>query len=311
MSKIKVIGHKGPDTDTVCSAISFAWFLTNKKNKKAEPFILGKLNKETEFVLKKFRIETPQQLDKFNSGDKVAIVDTNNIDDLPKSIKESEIVEIIDHHKLCSGLATSFPIPVTIRPVAATATIIWQKMKKEKVVEKVPHEIVGIMLSAILSDTLKFTSPTTTDEDKKAVEEISEICGEDVDKLCEEMFEAKSDLSGMDAKDILLVDSKVFEAKGKKVRYSVLETTDPKKAVSMKEKLIDAMKIIKEEEKLEYLFFFAVDILKSKSILITLTDEEKKIAEKAFSKRFDGDTLDLPGVVSRKKQMIPSIESIL
>lgn len=310
MSKIKVVGHKAPDTDTTCSSISFAWFLKNHRGLDAEAFLLGEINKETEFVLKRFGVKKPKIIDKFDSGEKVAIVDTNNIDELPTSIKDAEIIEIVDHHKLCSGLATKFPIPITIRPVACTATVIWQIMKEEGVSEITP-DIAGIMLSAILSDTLKFTGPTTTEEDKKVAEELVSVCGEDIDELCNEMFSAKSDLTGMSAKDILLVDSKVFETKSKKVRYSVLETTNPQNTLAMKKELISAMEELKKEEGLDYLFFFAVDILKTESTLISNSDSEKQTAEKAFSKKFEGDTLKLPGIVSRKKQIIPSIELVI
>lgn len=310
MKKIKVVGHKAPDTDAVCSAISYAWYLDKERKVDAEAFVLGSLNKETEFVLKKFGIETPKLIEKFTSDDLVVIVDTNNLDELAEGIEKANLVEIIDHHKLAGGLGTDHAIPITIRPVACTATLIWEKFKQEKIT-KIPSEIAGIMLSAILSDSLNFTSPTTAKMDEKAAEELTAICGEDVDELCDGMFEAKSDLSGMDAKDILLVDSKVYKTNGKKVRYSVLETTDPDNALSMKGDLLKGMGRLKRDEGLDYLFFMLVDILKSEARLLAVDEKEKEIAEKAFSKKFEGDILVLPGVVSRKKQLIPAVEKFL
>ena len=310
MATLKVNGHKGPDTDTTCSAIVYAWHLTENMGKKAEAFVLGELNKETEFVLNKFGVKKPSLLKKYEKGDELVIVDTNNAEELLDNLNEASVVEILDHHKLTGNISTEVPIPVTIEPLACTATIIWKKIKEANV-SVPPKEMVGLMLSAILSDTLKFTSPTTTDEDKEAARELSKICGEDIESLSESMFEAKSDLTGMSAMDILLVDSKLFETKGKKVRYSVLETTNPEKALEMQKEIEEASNKLKEEESLDYLFFFVIDILNSDCVLLVTKDEERKVAAKAFDKKFEEKLLKLPGIVSRKKQIIPSIEAVL
>ncbi len=307
---LKVIGHIAPDTDTVCSPIAYAWYLTNKKGIEAQAFVSGTLNKETSFILDHFHIDIPPLLTKFNQGDQVFIMDTNNPDELLPGISDATIRGIIDHHKLVGGLKTEEPLMIHMEPIACTATIVWNMMKRDGVIE-LPKEIAGVMLCAILSDTLKFTSPTTTDTDTQAAKELAVLCGEDIDTLSEAMFAAKSDLSGMTTRDILTVDSKVFEFGSKKARISVLETTKPANAMAMLEDLRVEMTEMKSQENSDYVFFFVVDILKTEAHLIVATDEEKEIAEVAFGKTFDHETMILPGVVSRKKQILPVIESAI
>ncbi|EKE05850.1 MAG: hypothetical protein ACD_19C00176G0072 [uncultured bacterium] len=309
MSKI-TIGHKNPDTDTVCSPIAYSWFLNKKLNLKTTPKIAGEPNKETQFVLKKFGVPTPEVINKFTEGDEIILLDTNNPEELIEGVESTKIIEIVDHHKLVGGITTNEPIKVTLKPLACTATIAWQIMKNAGV-NDLPKEIAGIMLCAILSDTLKFTSPTTTDEDKKAVEELNAINNEDLDKLSSEMFTAKSDLTGMSTKDILTVDSKIFPLGGKKVRISVLETTNPQNALNMKADLLAEIIKMKAEDKSDYFFFFVIDILNSEATLIVTDDSHKKIAEDAFGGKFNEDFLKLPGVVSRKKQIVPPLESAI
>jgi len=305
---IKVFGHKAPDTDTICSAIAYAWIL-NRKGKSASAYRLGNLNKETEYVLKKFGVKIPPILPDLKSDDEVVIVDTNNPEELPENVNETKIITIIDHHKLTGGLKTSEPIPIIIKPLASTGTIVWKYIKHSD--HKIDKGIAGILLAAILSDTLNLTSPTTTPKDKDSTKELSEITGVDPDKLAPEMFEAKSDLSGMSVEEILAVDSKVFNFSGINTRVSVLETTNPQKALKLKSKLISSMEEIKKSENLGLIFFFVIDILKSEATLIVSADKESDYAKKAFDKKFEGGTMKLPGVVSRKKQIVPSLEKAI
>lgn len=305
---VKVFGHKSPDTDATCSPIAMAWLLS-KKGEEAKAFVLGDLNRETKYVLDKFGLEYPEVLPALSEGEKVVIVDTNNTEELPENINDTEIIEIVDHHKLFGGLMTSSPTRVTMKPLACSATLVYFRMKEESIVPE--KNIAGIMLAAILSDTLKFTSPTTTEEDKKAAEELLKIAEVDQDSLAAEMFAAKSDLTGMNAKDVLYMDSKVFEFGSKKVRISGLETTKPENAKSMIEEIKLEMENIKKDEKLDSIFFFIVDILNTSSELFVSSETEKGIAEKAFGKAFEGQFMNLPGVVSRKKQMAPAFEKVI
>jgi manganese-dependent inorganic pyrophosphatase len=308
MASVKVLGHLTPDTDSTCSAIVYAWYLSTYKKTEAIPYILGDLNNETAFVLKHFGENTPEKLEELHEGDAVVVVDTNNPAELPSSFAQASLLEIIDHHKLVGGIATASPVTVTLRPVACTTTILWQIMEQENHTN-IPQNTAGLMLAAILSDTLNFTSPTVTDADKHAAEALALLAKEDPTALAHAMFEAKSDLSGMSAHDILLMDGKIFTLNGKKIRISSLETTKPGNAMSMHAELVAEMETIKKEEALDGFFFFIVDILTTSAQLIVSSSFERVVAEKGFENaHFDSDVMQLPGVVSRKKQMVPAIE---
>ncbi|KXK27093.1 MAG: putative manganese-dependent inorganic pyrophosphatase [candidate division WS6 bacterium OLB20] len=256
-----------------------------------------------------FGVDVPDTILELEEGDEVVILDTNNPEELPKGIDKADIVEIIDHHKLVGGLSTESPLSVTMRPLGSTSTIVWQLIDEYEEVE-VPADMAGLMLAGILSDTLNFTSPTTTEDDKEAAAELAEIAGKDINSLADKMFAAKSDLSGMDTAAILTMDSKVFDLGGK-VRVSVLETTDPQVAKDMTDDLKTGMEKMTADEGLDHMFFFIVDILNSEAFLLASSDEARAAAEKAFEGTFEGDYLRLPGVVSRKKQMIPALEGVL
>ncbi|MEI6477796.1 MAG: manganese-dependent inorganic pyrophosphatase [bacterium] len=302
---LKVFGHLNPDTDSTCSAIAYAWFL-NEQAMEATPYLLGAPGKEALFVLDRFKQSQPEILSSVGEGDEIVIVDTNNPEEL-LDLSKATLRGLVDHHKLVGGLSTSEPVEITMRTVGCTATVIWMLMQ-EKGVEKIPAEIAGLMLSAILSDSLKFTSPTTTETDKKAAEWLTAQAGVDVDELAAGMFDAKSDLSGMSPKDLLLSDSKVFDMAGKKVRISSLETTKPANALAMRTELVEAMQALKTEQGLDGAFFFIVDILSSSAELLLPSEFEISVAEKGFDKTATEGLIELPGVVSRKKQMVPAIE---
>ncbi len=309
MATIKVMGHCPPDTDSTCSPLVYAWFLKNIKGLDAEAVICGKLNKETEFVLNELKVPAPTQIESVTEGDKLVLVDTNNPEELISGWDKAEIIEIVDHHKLF-GLKTASPATITIRTYGCVATVLWELMKEAH--DKTPKEIAGLLLACILSDTLKFTSPTTTETDKKVAAELAIISGIDVDTFATGMFEAKSNLDGMDAQDILSMDAKDFDFGGKIYKIAVLETTNPSSALEKKVALLAQMTTIKADNALAGMFFFIVDILKSEAVLLTTTEEELVAAEKAFSAtRDESKLLFLPGIVSRKKQIAPKIEEAI
>lgn len=307
MSAILVSGHINPDTDTICSAIALAWHL-NSNGKEAEAISTGSLNKETQFVLDYFKVATPRLVSEFTETDTIAIVDTNNPDELLPGYDKVTIVSILDHHKLIGGLSTQQPISITVRPVGCAATIILSEIGDASVL---PTEIAGLMAGAIVSDTLLFTSPTTTPEDKQAAEMLAAHAGINLQELADNMFAAKSDLTGMSERDIITMDSKIFPMGNKKVRISALETTVPAIALSKRTKLELALAEIKSEEELDAAFLFVVDIIKSESTLIVPSEVEREIASKAYALPFKEETMELPGVVSRKKQMVPPIEQAM
>ncbi len=302
---IKVFGHKAPDTDATCSAIIWAWYLSEVQGKKATPFVLGTPNKEARFVLERWGVEAPALLGPLGEGDEVVIVDTNNPAELPDDLDKADIAEIIDHH-LLAGLTTRRPIKVTIRPVAATATVMHWLIGRD--MEKAPDWVRGLMLSCILSDTLEFRSPTTTPTDREVAGRLAEGLGIDIPAYAAEMFRAKSDVSDYSDAELLRLDSKKYEVDGVKFRVSVLETTAPEMVLSRKEGLMGAMDAVAREDGVDQVLLFVVDILNGEAILLVPNDLVRKVAEKSFGAKAEGDTVTLPGIVSRKKQIIPNLK---
>jgi manganese-dependent inorganic pyrophosphatase len=174
--------------------------------------------------------------------------------------------------------------------------------------EKMPNSIKGLMLSCILSDTLEFRSPTTTKYDKEVALSLAKDLDIDLSILATKMFEAKSDVSKISDENLIKMDSKQFEISGKELRISVLETTSPNTILKRKNSLINAMPKIIEDEGLDEILLFIVDILNQESTLLIPNENTREIAKKSFNVKSSEDFIKLPGVVSRKKQIIPNIK---
>ncbi|SIO09652.1 manganese-dependent inorganic pyrophosphatase [Vannielia litorea] len=303
---IKVFGHKSPDTDSTGSPLIWAWYLTEHRGQKAEAVLLGEPNTEAAFVLKTWGFETPSIISDVAEGDKVVIVDTNNPAELPDAINSADILQIIDHHKLTGGLETKGPIDITIKPLACTATIMHNLMGDNA--DKMPEGIKGLMLSCILSDTLEFRSPTTTEQDKALAQELAADLGVDLGAYASEMFEAKSDVGAFSDAELLRMDSKEYTVGGKEFRVSVLETTAPKLILDRKDSLMESMKAVAAEDGADQVLLFVIDILNEEATLLVPNDLVKTVAEKSFGASVSGDTVVLPGVMSRKKQIIPALK---
>ena len=303
---IKVFGHKSPDTDSTGSPIIWAWYLNACRGIDAEARLLGEPNTEAAFVLRRWNLDKPELLEDVSAEDECVIVDTNNIAELPPSINEAQVSEVIDHHLLQGGLKTTGPINITIRPVACTATIMHDLMGEDAA--RMPDAIKGAMLSCILSDTLEFRSPTTTDVDRVLAENLAEDLGLSISDYAAEMFAAKSDVSSFSNSELLRMDSKQYEVGGKAFRVSVLETTSPATVLARKEGLLEDMATVAEEDGVDQILLFVVDILNEESVLFVANDLVKNIAEKSFGVTVKSDLVSLPGVVSRKKQIIPALK---
>ena len=304
---VMVFGHKSPDTDSTGSPIIWAWYLKHVKNIDTEPVLLGQPNSEALFMLDYWGIEKPQIIDNLDSGSSVVIVDTNNPDELPENINDCEIQTIIDHHKLVGGLQTKHPIDVVIRPLACTATVMIEIMGAD-ITTKMPTMIKGAALSCILSDTLEFRSPTTTDLDKSIAKKLAKDLGIDMKSYASQLFTAKSDVSNYTDPELILMDSKKYNVGDKKLRISVMETTKPTEILKRKKSLLKAMEEIEEKEGVDQILFFVIDILKEEATLFIPNELVKEITEKSFGKSSGGDTIILPGIVSRKKQIIPQLK---
>jgi manganese-dependent inorganic pyrophosphatase len=297
-----VFGHKSPDTDSTGSPIIWAWYLS-ETGTPAKPVLLGEPNTEAAFVLKHWGLDKPEIIQDVTADDSVVIVDTNNPAELPPSINEAKIQGIIDHHLLVGGIKTKNPIDITIRPLACTATIMHDLMGDN--VANAPTAIKGAMLSCILSDTLEFRSPTTTDQDRKLAEDLAADLGISIPAYAAEMFEAKSDVGAFSDAELLRMDSKEYNVGGKELRVSVLETTAPKVILDRKASLMQSMEAVAKEDGADQVLLFVVDILREEATLLVPNDLVKQIAEKSFGATVTGDTVVLPGVMSRKKQIIP------
>ena len=304
---VMVFGHKSPDTDSTGSPIIWAWYLKHVKNIDTEPVLLGQPNSEALFMLDYWGIEKPQIIDNLDSGSSVVIVDTNNPDELPENINDCEIQTIIDHHKLVGGLQTKHPIDVVIRPLACTATVMIEIMGAD-ITTKMPTMIKGAALSCILSDTLEFRSPTTTDLDKSIAKKLAKDLGIDMKSYASQLFTAKSDVSNYTDPELILMDSKKYNVGDKKLRISVMETTKPTEILKRKKSLLKAMEEIEEKEGVDQILFFVIDILKEEATLLMPNNLVKEITEKSFGKSSEGDTVVLPGILSRKKQIIPQLK---
>ncbi len=300
-----VFGHKSPDTDSTCSPIIWAWFLDHV-GEKAEPRLLGMPNTEAQFVARRWGFELPEQMLDVEDEQPVVIVDTNNPAELPANINRAEIRAIIDHHKLVPGLETKNPIEVTIRPVACTATLLWQLMGGHG--GHAPEGIKGLALSAILSDTLEFRSPTTTPVDRRLAEQLAQDLGVDIPSYAAEMFAAKSDVSAYSEAELLRMDSKEYNVDGVEFRVSVLETVSPQQILARKDALMAAMPQVAAEDGAQQVLLFVVDILNEEATMLIPNELTRKVAEASFGATVTGDTLVLPGIMSRKKQIIPSLK---
>tara|TARA_B100000745_G_scaffold63630_2_gene37612 strand:- start:143 stop:1063 length:921 start_codon:yes stop_codon:yes gene_type:complete len=304
---IKVFGHLAPDTDTVGSAIIWAWYLNEHTSMDAEPYVLGELNSETNFVLNRWNVDTPRLLENLSEGEEVVVVDTNNPQELPESIENANILQIIDHHKLVGGLSTDTPPEVTMRPVACTATVMHDLMGEK--VDSMPESIAGLMLSCILSDTLEFRSPTTTPHDKDVAEKLADKLGVTISEYSKEMFAAKSDISSFTDSGLITLDSKKYDVGGTNFRVSVLETTTPETVLERKAGIVKAIKEnIETEHDVDEVLFFIVDILNEEATVLTYNDFTKQVISSSFGVTVEGDTEVLPGIVSRKKQILPSLK---
>lgn len=302
---LQVFGHKSPDTDSTGSPIIWAWYLSEIQGIPAQANLLGEPNNEALFMLQHWQLDKPEIISEVAPGAPVVIVDTNNPAELPDAINQADIRAVIDHHKLVGGLETKAPIDITIRPLACTATIMHDLMGADAA--KMPRAVKGAMLSCILSDTLAFRSPTTTDHDRALAEALAEELSVNLSEYAAQMFAAKSDVSAFSDVELLRMDSKTFPVGDQTFRVSVLETTAPHVVLARKAALMAAMGPVALEDNVDQVLLFVVDILAEEATLLVPNEAVKSIAEKSFDVCVDGDSVVLPGVMSRKKQIVPQL----
>jgi len=300
-----VFGHKNPDSDTVCSAIALA-DLKSKLGVASTPAALGDLAPETKFILEKFGVAAPAVKTAY-AGEKVFLVDTSDLAQLPDDIKQAEILGIVDHHKL-GDVTTSSPLECWIWPVGCTSTVICSMYKFHGV--EIPKNIAGIMLCAILSDTVIFKSPTCTPADKEAAAALAKIAGvADLAALGMEMFKVKSAVEGTPARELVLRDYKDFNMNGTKVGIGQLEVVDLSILDAVKKDLEADIAKLKAEKGAHSIFLLLTDIMKEGSEILIASDDAS-VVEKAFGAKPENGKAWLPKVMSRKKDVVPKFEKV-
>ncbi|WP_418640374.1 manganese-dependent inorganic pyrophosphatase [Sulfurimonas sp. ST-27] len=301
---VYVFGHKNPDSDSIVGAISLSYLKNQVEKEEYIPARQGEITAETEFILDTFGGTLPM-LKTSVAGERVFIVDSTDKAHFQDDIDEATIIGIADHHKL-GDLTTDTPLEAWIRPIGCSNTVIYEMYRCYGV--EVPKEIAGLMMMAILSDTVIFKSPTCTKVDTKAVKELAEIAGvTDYKKLAMEMFIVKSAVDGASARDLNTRDYKEFNMNGTKVGIGQLEMVDISVLEPREEELLEDMKKMKEEGGLHTVLILLTDIMKEGSKLLVVSDDESKI-EKAFDIKLQDHKAWLDGVLSRKKQVVPFVQ---
>ncbi|MRH42559.1 manganese-dependent inorganic pyrophosphatase [Aquibacillus halophilus] len=303
MEKTLIFGHKNPDTDTICSAIAYAE-LKKQLGANVEAVRLGSISGETQFVLDQFKVEAPRLVETVaNEVSKVILVDHNESQQSVSDLDQVQVLEVIDHHRI-ANFETSDPLYYRAEPVGCTATIL-NKLYKENNV-KIQKETAGLMLSAIISDSLLFKSPTCTDQDVEAAKELAAIAEVDTEDYGLKMLKAGADLSDKTVGELISLDAKEFSMNDHKVEVAQINTVDTKEVLEAQEEIEIAINKVIHEKGLDLFVFVVTNILTNDSDVLALGKETKAV-EKAFDVTLINNIATLKGVVSRKKQIVPNL----
>ena len=300
MGKTYIFGHKNPDTDSIISSIVMANFEKEIGNKEVVACRLGNINKETEYVLNYVGVEKPELIEDLEDGAEIIIVDTANPGELIPNLSNVKIKKIIDHHQVL--INTGYPLFYRAEPVGCTETIMYKLYKENGIA--IDKKIAILMMSAIISDTLLLKSPTTTEDDKKALKELSEIAEIDYNTYGMDMLKAGTDLSSFSIEEILSLDAKAINLKEVKSIIAQVNTASIPDVMKMQKELETGMKEIIEKENLDLFMLAITDIINSNSQVIAL-GKKASLVEKAYGVKLENNTALLKGVVSRKKQIVP------
>ena len=303
--EILIFGHKSPDTDTICSSIVREILDKKKGINNTKAVRLGKLNKETQYVLNYLGIKEPDLIEKIDEGQEVILVDHNDFSQSVDGIEDAKIIEVVDHHGI-GNFRTSEPLYYTARPYGCTATILFEEFKNLGL--EIDQKEAKLMASCIISDTLLLKSPTTTEHDKKALEELAKIANIDINTYGIDMLKAGTDLDDYTAEELVNLDAKKMDRDGRKFAIAQVNTVDIQSVVKRQEELEKAMKIEMEKNNLELMVLAITDILNSNSEIIALGKNIDEVIKKAFDKKLENNRAFLEGVVSRKKQLLPNID---
>ena len=301
-NKILIFGHKNPDTDTICSAIVTE--ILNKKRgcEKSKAVRLGNINKETQYALNYLKLEAPELVEKVEEGQEVILVDHNEFNQSIEGIEKAKILSVIDHHRI-ANFETSEPLYYNAKPYGCTSTILFEEFKIEGI--EIEKTEAVLMASSIISDTLLLKSPTTTDHDRKALEELGKIVDINVEEYGLEMLKAGTDLDDFSAEELINLDAKSLDKNGTKFVIAQVNTVSIPDVLKRKAKIKEEMNKEILAKGLSLFVFLITDIVNSNSEAIVLGDRTDLISK---SYKIDNDIAVMPGVVSRKKQILPLIE---
>lgn len=314
--KTYVIGHLKPDTDAVVAAMALAELYRSKEcyayaDSNPEAVITEAINPETAYLLEKFGVATPRIITatELSTEDRVILVDHNEADQRLSGLNQDQIVEIVDHHKVNLNLKN--PIFLTFKTWGSSNTIVAFMMQKNNFTPK--RSLAGLMLAAILSDTVGFKSATCTPKDKEMAAWLAELAEiRDLEAFSLEIFKAKSDISSLSDEDIVKNDYKIFDFAGKKVLIDQLETVEQAEILANKKAgLLTAMAKVKAELQLDYIFVAITDVLQVNTKVLLLDEAAAAVATKAFGGVAVDQILDIGERMSRKKEIAPPIETAL
>lgn len=299
MENVLVFGHKNPDTDTICSSLAYAMY-KQEIGEKVEAVRLGEINNETKYVFDYLGIEAPKMIESISDNQPVIMIDHNEFNQSVDNIENAQILEVIDHHRV-DNFHTSQPLMMNLQPLGCSATIIYNMMKASGFV---PNKVIATLLcSAIVSDSLLFQSPTCTLVDQEVCLELASIAGLDVNEYGMAMLKAGTDLSMYSASELIGIDNKTFDTQDGQINVSQVNTVSVDEVLKNKHEIVAALKAKKADEGLSQCILLITDIINADSTSLIVGDEDK------FAKKFNIEVVDnqafLPGVLSRKKQIVP------
>lgn len=301
--EVLIFGHKNPDTDSICSSIVMEDLEKKLGNQNCKAVRIGKINKETKYVLNYLNINDIPYVEDIKEGQEVILIDHNEASQCIDNIENAKILKVIDHHTM--NFKAPYQLYYRTEPVGCTATVLY-KLYKENDIE-IERNIAILCLSAIISDTLLLKSPTTTEQDKKVLEELAKIAEIDVSEYGLEMLKAGTDLDDFTPKELINIDAKEFEKESVRFEIAQVNTVSIEDVLKRETELKAVIQKTIEEKGLSLFVLAITDILNSNSMIIALGNRIDVI-QKAFGKDLEDDKAFLEGVVSRKKQLLPDID---
>jgi manganese-dependent inorganic pyrophosphatase len=301
---IHVIGHKNPDTDSVCSAIGYAFLRNALGDTWVRPARAGRLNSETRHVLERFSLPAPDLVTSA-TGLRLILVDHNEVAQALDDIRHGTVLEVWEHHRI-GDLQIPSPITFHCEPVGATATLIAEQFFLHDI--EPPPPIAGALLAAILSDTLLLASPTTSGKDRRMAPRLAALAGVDIESFGAELMAARGDVAGRSARDLIEADFKAFNFAGHRVGIAQVEVPDARPLVARHEELLEAMRCVKDEQSLLQVILIGTDINRKGSYL-WVVGELRELVGRAFNCVLCDEGAFLEGFMSRKKQVVPVLEA--